>query len=126
MAPDRPQHRDVPLAWVGYDETPIIYANQFLIQIQPEGSFVIGVGQSTPPALIGTQEQIEEQAMEIEFVAVRPLTRVAITEDKMRELIAALGANLANFDKFRKLVDPRGGERTCQLSSIREPRSSLL
>lgn len=111
MAPDRPQSRDVPLAWVGYDETPIIYANQFLIQFQPEGSFVIGVGQSTPPALIGTPEQIEQQAMGIEFVAVRPLTKVAITEDKMRELVAALEANLRNFEKFKQSSDPRGGEQ---------------
>lgn len=112
MAPDPPQHRDVPLAWVGYDETPIVYANQFLIQFQPEGSFVIGVGQSTPPALIGTAEQVQRQAMEIEFVAVRPLTRVAITKDKMRELIAALEANLANYEQFKQSFDPRGGDES--------------
>ena len=29
---DKPESLDVPLAWVGFDETPIIFANQFLIQ----------------------------------------------------------------------------------------------
>lgn len=28
----KPESLDVPLAWVGFDETPIIFANQFLIQ----------------------------------------------------------------------------------------------
>ncbi|MGI8439252.1 MAG: hypothetical protein ACR2NV_03465 [Thermoleophilaceae bacterium] len=29
---DKPESLDVSLAWVGFDETPITFANQFLIQ----------------------------------------------------------------------------------------------
>lgn len=109
MAPDDPQALNVPISWVGYDEIPIVYANQFLIQYQPEGSFVIGIGQSTLPALIGDPGEIAEQAAEIEFVPVRPLSRIVLTEDKMKELIAVLSASSAKADALRQLIDPRGG-----------------
>lgn len=107
--PENPPSIDVPLAWVGYEEVPIAYANQFLIQFQPDASFVVGVGQATAPALIGTPEQVAQQAAEIEFVPVRTLARIAMTEGKLRELIAALEANLANFERVKVNIDPRSG-----------------
>jgi hypothetical protein len=110
MAPDLPDNIAVPLAWVGYDETPIVYANNFLIQFQHEGSFVIGIGQATAPALTGTPEEIAAQAQDIEFIPVRPIARIAVTEDKLRELIQAMEANLQNFEHAKERLDPRGGD----------------
>jgi hypothetical protein len=107
--PDPPQTVEVPLSWVGFDEVPIAYANQFLVQFQPEEGFVLGVGQATPPAIIGTPEQIAAQAAQVEFIPVRTLARVAMTRPKMEELIAALEATLRNFDRMKAHVDPRGG-----------------
>jgi len=108
MAEGDPQRIDVPISWVGYDDLPIAYVNQFLVQAQPENCFVMGIGQSTPPALIGGPEQIAEQAAQIEFVAVRPLAKVALTEDKMKELIAVLQVSLDKAAQLRTLIDPRG------------------
>jgi hypothetical protein len=107
VASQPPQSLEIPLSWVGYDEVPIAYANQFIIQFQPEAGFVLGIGQATGPALIGSPEQMAEQASQVEFVAVRTLARVAFTEQKLRELIAALQANLANFERARAQLDPR-------------------
>jgi hypothetical protein len=108
MAQHDPQALSVPISWVGYDEIPIVYANHFLIQYQPEDSFVIGIGQATMPALIGEPEEISAQAAEIEFIPVRPLSRIALTEDKMKELIAVLSASLTKAETLRQLTDPRG------------------
>lgn len=69
---DKPESLDVPLAWVGFDETPIIFANQFLIQSSRIRGFVIGVGQATPPPLIGTPEQMREQVEQIESYLFEP------------------------------------------------------
>jgi hypothetical protein len=107
--PDPNQRFELPVSWVGYDEVPIVYANQFLLQIQPEGSFVMAVGQSTPPALLGTLEEIAAQVSQVEFVPVRTLARVALTEQKARDLVAVLEAALSNSEKLRELIDPRGG-----------------
>jgi len=110
MASDPPQSIDLPLAWIGYDDVPILFANQLLVQHQQDGSFVIGLGQATAPALIGRPEELAEQAAQIEFVPVRTLARVVVTEAKLREFILALEVNLDRFEQTRERLDPRGGE----------------
>ncbi len=107
MSPDAPQILQVPLSWVGYDEVPILYANHFLIQFTPEESFMVGVGQAAPPALVGTPEQIKAQAEQIEYVPVRTLARIGLTPSKVKELIAALEAGLRNFERTSEQIDPR-------------------
>ncbi len=106
-----PQAQEVPLSWIDYDETPILFANQFLAQFQAQ-EFVIALGQATAPPLIGTAEQIERQAREIEFVPVRTLARIGLTRNRLIELIQALQANLDNHDRAVAAADPRtGGEQ---------------
>jgi hypothetical protein len=107
LAEQPPQKLDVPLAWVGYDEEQVAFANQFLVQFQPDGSFVLGIGQATAPPLMGTPEEVAQQVAQIEFVPVKTLMRVAMTEAKMRELVAALEANLRNFEQTAQQFDPR-------------------
>ncbi len=89
---------------------PIAYANHFLIQYQPEGNFVIGVGQGMLPALIGSPQEIAHQASEIEFIPIRPLSRYAVSEAKIKELVAVMQAGLDNAEKVRQSIDPRGQE----------------
>jgi len=104
-----PQQHEVPLSWIDFDETPIMFANQFLVQAQPH-EFVLSIGQATPPPLIGTPEQIARQAAEIAFVPVRTLTRVGFTRGRLVELISALQANLENHDRGVASHDPRTGD----------------
>jgi len=103
--------RDIPLAWVGFDELPIHYANQIIVQYQPEGSFLIGVGQVLTPALIGEPAEMAEQLDHVEFVPIRPLVRVALTEQTMRELAAVLDASIAKADQRKDTLDPRGDDQ---------------
>lgn len=110
MAPTDQPRTEIPISWIGYDDVPVVYANQILLQYQPEGGFVIGIGQSTPPALVGSPESMQAQLDDIEFIPVRTLLRAALTEQKMRELIAVFQAGLDKADQFRQLIDPRGGE----------------
>ena len=107
--PDAPQSLEVPLSWVGYDEVPIVYANQFLVQFTPEEGFVLGIGQATAPPMVGTPEQVKAQAEQIEFIPVRVLARIAMTQPKLQELIATLEANARNFERAKAQFDPRGG-----------------
>ncbi len=96
---------ELPLAWVGLDEVPIQFANQFVIQFQPN-EFVISIGQATPPAIVGTPDQIAEQIAEVEFVPVRPIARIGLNRDRIVELLAALQANLGNHDQTLANLDP--------------------
>ena len=81
---------------MGYEEAPVVFANQFLIQFQPDGSFVFGIGQATAPPLIGPPERVREQASEIEFIPVRTLARVGFTEAKLLPHTCAPLARLCN------------------------------
>ena len=111
-SPSDPQPRDIRISWVGYEEMPIVYANQFLMQYQPEGGFVLGIAQATPPALIGDADEIAAQIESLDFVAARTLLRAAVTEHKARELIALLQAGLSKAEEIRQALDPRGGEQS--------------
>lgn len=100
-----PPNIQLPLSWVGLDEVPIMFANQFVIQFQPD-EFVLTLGQVVAPALLGSPEQIAEQASEITFIPVRTIARVGFNRHRLHELISALQANMENHDKAVQAIDP--------------------
>lgn len=103
---EQPESIDVPIAWVGLDEAPVVVANQFLIQHQPN-EFTLTVGQMTPPPLLGTPEEKAEQARQIDYVPIRVLVRLGLSPTRLRELIAVLQGNLDLHDKTMEGFDPR-------------------
>jgi hypothetical protein len=110
--PDRPPGIEVRVAWLGPEDVPILHANAFVCQFDPQtfDSLTLTVGQLTPPAITGlTQEEREEQARNVAFVPIKPVVRLALTPARARELAATLEANLAQLEEANKLrgVDPR-------------------
>jgi hypothetical protein len=101
---------EVPIIWAGVEDVPILYANTFVSQIDsssPEG-FIITVGQVTPPALVGTPDQVREQAKQISYVPVRAVARIGVTRAKLEELVQVLQLNLEQFEEVTKMrKDPR-------------------
>jgi hypothetical protein len=84
--------------WVGVDETPIVFANQFLGTVF-EGEVVLALGQATPPALLGTPEQQLEQARQLNFIPIKPMTRVAMNVARLREFIGVLQQTVENHER---------------------------
>ena len=105
---DMPEHVAVPIVWIGVEETPIEYINQFVSQVDGEG-FIVTVGQLTPPVLMGTPDELREQAEAISHVSVRPVVRLGLTAGKMMELVAILQANIDQAERIRQArpQDPR-------------------
>jgi hypothetical protein len=89
---------DLPLTWVEFDDVPILFANHFLVQHQLE-EFVLSVGQVTGPPLVGTPEEISEQAARVSEVPINTLVRVGLTRHRLTELIALLQAALDEHDR---------------------------
>jgi hypothetical protein len=89
---------DVPLAWVEFDEVPILFANHFLVQHQPE-EFVVTLGQVTGPPLVGTPEQVNEQIGQLTRVPINTLARVAVSRHRVTELISLLQAAVEEHDR---------------------------
>ncbi|MEX2529847.1 MAG: hypothetical protein WD960_03660 [Gemmatimonadota bacterium] len=86
-------------SWVGFEETTVVSANQFVSQFMEDGLFILSFGMVTPPFLLGSAEEQKQQALEMGFVPVETLSRLAITPARIRELIQVLEQNLAKFEQ---------------------------
>jgi len=89
----------LPLAMSDFGDSPILLANHFLIQHQPD-EFVVSMSQVTAPPLIGTPEQIQAQARDHGDVPVHTIARVALNRRRMVELIALLQERLEEHDRL--------------------------
>jgi len=87
----------IPIAFIGADEVPIHYANQFVIQHQAN-EFILTIGQITPPILLGTGDELRSQAESLSYVPVHVVSRIAMTRQRLVELMDALKTNLEAFD----------------------------
>jgi hypothetical protein len=110
VAAEEPEAIQLPVVWSGVEETPMLYANSFLVQFDPQalGSFLLTVGQLTPPALIGTPDEIREQAEQLSYVHCQCIARLVVTPAKLAELIAVLQANR---DQYEQATTMRGDPR---------------
>jgi len=89
----------VPIVWVGAEELPLLFVNQFLGVVQP-GEIFIHFGALVPPAITGeTDEERKAQAEAIQFVQVKPVARLAMTPARLQELIEILQQTLSNYEK---------------------------
>ena len=106
------RNRDIPLVWVGLDEFPVLFANQFLIQ-HWEDAFVVTAGQLVPPPVVGTPEEQAEEIEQISYVPLRPVARLGLTKSRVEELIVYLQASLEQYDRQRREQDRQmGGDGT--------------
>lgn len=79
--------RSVPSRWVGLDEQPILFATQFLGQIDDLGEILLSIGQASPPLITGTTStEIAKQVEGITSVPVRPVARLMLTRDRAEDL----------------------------------------
>jgi hypothetical protein len=81
--------REVPLVWVGVEDAPIEFLNQFLIQSEAE-EFILTLGALAPPVFLGSPEERKEQAAQVRFVPVHVLGRYGLTEHRLREFAELL------------------------------------
>ena len=88
----------LPLQWIEFEETPIFFSNHFLAQHQPN-EFVLTFGQVTGPPVVGTPEQIREQARGLSGVPIQTLSRTGLTRARLVELIGILQATLQEHDR---------------------------
>ncbi len=101
--------RNIPTTWIGAEDLPVLFVNTFVGQVQPqEGTFYLTLGQTLPPALIGTPQEQAEQLEQIAYVPIKPVARLALTRSRMEELVALLQLNLEQHDQL--LQQMRGGD----------------
>ncbi|MEK6328251.1 MAG: hypothetical protein AABM66_12125 [Actinomycetota bacterium] len=90
----------VPVVWVGAEELPVHFVNQFVGVVQPNEIFIT-LGSLVPPAIMGgTEEERKAQAESLQFIQVKPVARIAITPARLQELIGVLQQTLSNYEKL--------------------------
>ena len=95
----------VPAVWVGADDLPVQFLNAFLMIVQP-GEIFLTLGSYQPPPIVGaTVEEREAAAKAVSFVPVKPIARVGMTPDRLRELIRVLEEGLQNYEKMMALQE---------------------
>jgi len=99
--------REIPLTWIGTEELPLLWVNRFVGQ-GLEDHFVLTIGQSVDPALIGTPEQRIAQLEQIAYVPIRPVARLAFSRARCEELIGILNIMKDGYDHQQQ--QQRGGE----------------
>lgn len=107
---DQPGIVGIPLVWVGIEDVPIMFANALMCQFDNDlSTFIFSAGQVTPPPLSGTPAELAEQVSNLEFLQVKPIARLSLSRDRVRELVAVLEASLDQCDRASRLRpgDPR-------------------
>lgn len=97
--PDQPEALErltLRAAWVGLEDVPIVFANQIIGQLDDKGEAILTFGQATPPVLLGTPEEQQQQASLTHFVQIRPVARLTLSGARMEELITVLQKTLEN------------------------------
>jgi len=92
----------VPVVWVGAEELPVYFVNQFVGVIGP-GEVFLNLGAIVPPAILGeTDEEKKAQAESIRFVEVKPVARIALTPERLREFVTVLNQTLTNYERTQR------------------------
>lgn len=94
--PEGPIGIQVPAVWVGLEEEPVAFTNQFIGQVDDQCDAVLSFGQVLGPVLLGTPEQQRDQLQNIPFVQVRPVVRLSLSRPRIEELIGVLQQTLEN------------------------------
>lgn len=80
---------EFPIEWNIPDDIVARYATNMIIQ-RGENEFFISFFEVKPPLILGTPEQIEEQARNIKTVQANCVAQVIVSMDKMPSFIEAL------------------------------------
>ena len=93
---------ELPLFFVGAEETPIFFANLMVVQHQ-DREFILTFGQYSPPLVLGSGEKALEQIKNLPYVPIKVVARIGMTAERLKEVIQVLQENYNTFQE-------RGGE----------------
>jgi hypothetical protein len=94
----------VPLVWGTTEDMPILFANQFGIQIEA-GTLLITIGQVAPPLFSGSEQDRIAAARDIERVEIEALVRLAVPVPRARQLRDLLDVMLTNYADHREQIE---------------------
>ncbi len=89
---------ELPLFFLGAEDTPIVFANLLVVQHQNK-EFILTFAQYSPPLLMGSDEERVTQAKNMPYVPVKVIARIGMTPERMKEVIDTLTLNYKKFER---------------------------
>jgi hypothetical protein len=95
---NEPEQINLPLFVTGADEEPIVFSNIMIVQHEQK-EFILTFCQYSPPLTLGPPEAQVEQMKSMPYVPVKVVSRVALTPQRLQELIAILQDNYSKWQE---------------------------
>lgn len=89
---------------------PIQFVNSVLTQVDDFGDMIVAFGQTTPPPLMGSPEEVKRQAERIAYVPVRPIARFSMSRDRLVQVIDFLQQLLTMQDAHQAAIRQERGQ----------------
>lgn len=80
---------NVRLSWIGFEDVPIQAADQLLVQFVQD-YFILSLGQTAHPPIVGDDDPRMRQLVQDPVVAVRPVARTAVSLQTMERFVAVM------------------------------------
>lgn len=101
MSEQVPEGVELPVRWVGIEETPLLVANQFLGQVSSPNEVVLNIGATILPIILpGDPERQAEQLAEYEYISIKTIARLGLNRLTLEQLIGVLQQTLSNYDQY--------------------------
>jgi len=95
----------LPVVWTGVDDLPVHIVNQFLGQVH-SGEIFLTLGVVAPPILLGVEA--EAGLPRLTYVPARPVARLALTPERLDELVRVLQRVRQMYDSETRLEEGVG------------------
>jgi hypothetical protein len=94
------------VSWASAESLPLMFANAFVSQLGsqagtagPPDAIYLTIGQLAPPLLVGTPEEVAQQAARFNgTVEVRPVARIVLSRERAAELGELLQTVIKQYD----------------------------
>ncbi len=84
MESSEPVQLQLPALWVGGEQLPLTHVNQIFLTVDQDEIFV-SLGAAAPPMLLGSSEEIQEQAAQLPYVPIQTVVRFALSPRRLHE-----------------------------------------
>ena len=114
--PRQPNELSLKLEWSGFEDQPVHFVNRFAVQHDAlANEFYLNVGAVSPPLIMGSDADRIATAAKLQergTIPVHPVARLALTPERVLELIKALQTNYWNYQEAlaRRQADADAGD----------------
>jgi hypothetical protein len=100
------------LSWAEAANLSTQAANQLLVQVdlgpnQQPDMVILTIGHAGPPVVLGSRDEQIEQLSKISEVPVKPVIRVSVSLQRLREWAELLNGTLDKIDSWRSAAEER-------------------